>query len=199
MKATIIILSAVIIVLLIAVGALLFLRGNEDGWLCRNGQTELIGGQKDEHGCLAPAGYSWCEAKQKCLRVWEENCSKEPAGKGTIEGSLGYPSEGIPAMKICAENVAGNELTCTEKIILNKKYTYGKGYQLEVPAGTYRVFASLAYSVKTGGALDSYRAYYSQFVTCGIDADCPSHLPIDVTVKAGEAKTKIDPIDWYNM
>ena len=35
---------------------------------------QLIGGQKDEHGCLIAAGYSWCEAKQKCLRTWEEPC-----------------------------------------------------------------------------------------------------------------------------
>jgi|GEM_PF-3934956 len=34
----------------------------------------LIGGQKDAGGCLVGAGYSWCEAKQKCLRVWEEPC-----------------------------------------------------------------------------------------------------------------------------
>lgn len=37
-------------------------------------ERKLIGGQKDEHGCLTPAGYSWCEAKQKCLRIWEEGC-----------------------------------------------------------------------------------------------------------------------------
>lgn len=33
-----------------------------------------IGGKRDEHGCLGPAGYSWCELKHKCLRVWEEPC-----------------------------------------------------------------------------------------------------------------------------
>ena len=37
--------------------------------------NQLIGGQKDEHGCLIAAGYSWCQAKQKCLRVWEEACT----------------------------------------------------------------------------------------------------------------------------
>lgn len=37
---------------------------------------KLIGGQKDEHGCLIAAGYSWCEAKQECLRTWEEPCSE---------------------------------------------------------------------------------------------------------------------------
>lgn len=38
------------------------------------GVTRLIGGDKDSHGCLIAAGYSWCEAKQKCLRTWEEKC-----------------------------------------------------------------------------------------------------------------------------
>lgn len=33
-----------------------------------------IGGERDEHGCLPTAGYTWCEAKQKCLRTWEEEC-----------------------------------------------------------------------------------------------------------------------------
>jgi hypothetical protein len=37
----------------------------------------LLGGDKDEHGCIGSAGYSWCEEKQKCLRVWEEKCSDE--------------------------------------------------------------------------------------------------------------------------
>ena len=38
------------------------------------GDGQLIGGDKDEHGCLIAAGYSWCEPKQKCLRTWEEEC-----------------------------------------------------------------------------------------------------------------------------
>ena len=38
-------------------------------------QSRTIGGDKDEHGCLIAAGYSWCDEKQKCLRTWEENCT----------------------------------------------------------------------------------------------------------------------------
>lgn len=37
-----------------------------------------VGGEKDEHGCIGSAGYSWCQEKQKCLQVWEEPC-----GEGT--------------------------------------------------------------------------------------------------------------------
>jgi hypothetical protein len=33
-----------------------------------------VGGDTDAHGCLGPAGYSWCDPKSKCLRVWEEAC-----------------------------------------------------------------------------------------------------------------------------
>jgi len=39
-------------------------------------EKQLIGGDKDVHGCLIAAGYSWCEEKQKCLRVWEEGCDQ---------------------------------------------------------------------------------------------------------------------------
>ncbi|MFA6511946.1 MAG: hypothetical protein WCV86_02385 [Patescibacteria group bacterium] len=40
-----------------------------------NTNTGLLGGDSDEHGCIGSAGYSWCEAKQKCLRIWEEDCT----------------------------------------------------------------------------------------------------------------------------
>lgn len=36
----------------------------------------LVGNDLDIHGCKGSAGYSWCEIKQKCLRIWEEPCSE---------------------------------------------------------------------------------------------------------------------------
>jgi len=45
-----------------------------------NNTGDLIGGDTDEHGCLIAAGYSWCEAKEKCLREWEEPCEIRPEG-----------------------------------------------------------------------------------------------------------------------
>lgn len=39
-----------------------------------NSDQKLIGGDKDGHGCLVGAGYSWCESTQKCVRPWEEIC-----------------------------------------------------------------------------------------------------------------------------
>jgi hypothetical protein len=40
-----------------------------------------IGGNKDEHGCLTAAGYTWCESKAKCLRIWEEECKEIPQSR----------------------------------------------------------------------------------------------------------------------
>jgi len=34
-------------------------------------KEQLIGGEKDEHGCLGPAGYAWSEEAGACLRDWE--------------------------------------------------------------------------------------------------------------------------------
>jgi hypothetical protein len=36
--------------------------------------AEMPGADSDEQGCKASAGYSWCGNKNKCLRVWEEEC-----------------------------------------------------------------------------------------------------------------------------
>jgi len=45
----------------------------------------IIGGQKDEHGCLIAAGYSWCDAKQKCIRFFEENCTENASATNTAQ------------------------------------------------------------------------------------------------------------------
>jgi len=41
-----------------------------------NNDEPIIGGETDEYGCLIAAGYSWCQPKQKCLRIWEEKCTE---------------------------------------------------------------------------------------------------------------------------
>ena len=35
---------------------------------------QIVGNNRDGHGCIGSTGYTWCEAKQKCLRIWEEEC-----------------------------------------------------------------------------------------------------------------------------
>ncbi len=42
---------------------------------CRDKNRSIIHtGNRDKHGCLPSAGYTWCDSKQKCIRPWEESC-----------------------------------------------------------------------------------------------------------------------------
>ena len=34
-------------------------------------KTQLVGGDLDEHGCKASAGYTWSELRKECIRVFE--------------------------------------------------------------------------------------------------------------------------------
>jgi len=40
---------------------------------CSQGETSppLVGGDSDEHGCKASAGYQWCAKTARCERPWE--------------------------------------------------------------------------------------------------------------------------------
>jgi hypothetical protein len=44
-------------------------------------QPEKIGGQKDEYGCLTPAGYSWNSTIGACVRPWELDESQAKAAQ----------------------------------------------------------------------------------------------------------------------
>jgi hypothetical protein len=118
---------------------------------------------------------------------------------GVIEGSLSYPSEFIPDdMTISAENLATQKIYSTNKHLNAKKYQYKVGYKLTVPPGDYHVFAQLPDPAKYGADMaKDYRAYYSEFVKCGMSVNCKSHAPIVVKVKSGETVRGIDPQDWY--
>ena len=43
-------------------------------------EPEIIGGQRDEHGCLGPAGYSWSPIKSECIRIWKTGTLIEDPG-----------------------------------------------------------------------------------------------------------------------
>ncbi|WP_321962445.1 hypothetical protein [Paraburkholderia sp. J7] len=36
-----------------------------------NTASNRPGADRDAHGCIGSAGYSWCEATQRCERPWE--------------------------------------------------------------------------------------------------------------------------------
>ncbi len=72
-----------VVLALICVGIYLYqaskkTSGNEAN---NNPDNQIVGGDRDEHGCIGSAGYSWCALKNKCLRIWEENCDEQLAAE----------------------------------------------------------------------------------------------------------------------
>lgn len=53
-----------------------------------NQNNQMLGGDKDEYGCIGSAGYSWCPAKNKCLRIWEEPCEENTSSNNQKETDL---------------------------------------------------------------------------------------------------------------
>lgn len=37
----------------------------------------VVGGDKDAHGCIGSAGYSWSQSKQTCVRTWEYDATDD--------------------------------------------------------------------------------------------------------------------------
>jgi len=58
-------------ILIAAVGFFFFLRQSVEEKPIEEPDKELIGGNRDEHGCLGPAGYSYDEEIGVCIRSWE--------------------------------------------------------------------------------------------------------------------------------
>ena len=117
---------------------------------------------------------------------WRLDSATVGAVNGRLSGALQYPSSGIPPLSIFARNGDTGDVFSTE----TKRNQ--SSWSMAVPAGTYVVFAYLSESFDgnlVGG--------YSDFVTCGLQAGCPSHKLIAVKVEANKTITGVDVSDWY--
>ncbi|MBW3002214.1 DUF333 domain-containing protein [Candidatus Woesearchaeota archaeon] len=56
-----------------------------DGRIFTEVLPEPIGGQRDEHGCLGPAGYTWVATISGCARIWELDDQQKFAAKTAID------------------------------------------------------------------------------------------------------------------
>jgi len=78
------------VVVLLILGEFIYQKQNFS--IQKNG-VNIVGSDKDVHGCIGTAGYQWCEEKKKCIRSWEEKC-EILAGSDRDEhgciGSAGY-------------------------------------------------------------------------------------------------------------
>ncbi len=105
---------------------------------------------------------------------------------GAAEGTLGYPSEGIPPLVVYAINTEDkSKFYFTETSQNASKFTIEN-----IKPGTYHF---VAYQK----ANTSYSGGYSQAVLCGLLASCKDHSLIPVAITSGKMKSGIQIKDWY--
>lgn len=131
-------------------------------------------------------------------------------GEGTITGTLSYPSESLPSLKVCAVNTVNKKETCIQTSEDDDKYT------ITVQAGKYLVYVSDKYSKAYYTECDTYSnpsedprcnsnynesngSWNSEDFICFEDTTCKSAFtPLAITVEDKQAVTLPTIIQgWY--
>jgi len=124
---------------------------------------------------------------------------ESPVMPGSISGTVTFPSEGLPAQRVCAVPVNGvdAEAFCVDT---NDESPTPADFSIKrLPPGGYFVYAQL----KDPGAIGSdipttFKAYYDEYVRCGLKYECKDTTRIVVHVSAGADTPNILPHDWYH-
>ena len=123
------------------------------------------------------------------------------AQSGKITGKLTYPSEGIPSdMVLCVKVTSlyaeptycsNDSASVLRKAKIAFKLNYrAASYEISVPAASYYVYA-------TTSEMPGIKAYYDDFIRCGMSVECTSKTPIIVKVKAGQIRKGITVGDFW--
>ena len=107
------------------------------------------------------------------------------SGNGGLGGKLGYPSSGIPPMRIVAFRTNNLSEYYSITTVLNQGT-----YSMSLPPGQYYVVAYVIGGGLAGG--------YTQAVPCGLTAACADHSLIAVRVSSMVVlNNEVNLLDWY--
>ncbi|MFY2763997.1 hypothetical protein [Arenimonas sp. MALMAid1274] len=107
----------------------------------------------------------------------------------TLRGRVSYPSEELPAMRVCALDRSDPGRGICVRTDVNQPH-----YELAVPAGTWWL---LAWPQDTGAAGDpGLLSDASECLQTG-GVGCEDHALRDVEVAAGDVREGLDINDWY--
>lgn len=135
------------------------------------------------------------------LIIWGVMVFSAFAQTGKIAGKLTYPGEGIPPdLVLCVKTAGGNPVTfCSntrasllrENNIVFKVRTRAAVFEISLPTGSFYLYATVP-------EMGSMKAYYNEFVKCGMSVDCKSKRLIAVKVRPGQTTRGITVGDWYD-
>lgn len=119
---------------------------------------QLIGGQRDEHGCLGPAGYSWDPEVGACIRPWElKDADQKKAAKIAIAPMSYYVTvtsvEALNCTGCFIVNLQRNDNQNQFEIEL-ENWTYKQAQRTILPANDSPTEDQICASISSGGAME---------------------------------------------
>lgn len=105
---------------------------------------------------------------------------------GSIAGTTGYPSEGIPPLEIFA-------MKKSDYSVYFKTKTYANQQSFTIDDITPGIYVVVAYPLGADGLTGGY----TKAVACGLSVECTDHSLVEVEVVAGQTKSGIEVKDWY--
>lgn len=125
--------------------------------------------------------------------IFSLNFCLNAQNSGRITGKLTYPSDYIPPdMVLCLETT--NRTICSTSKNINgyvfKINPRTATYTITLPVGNYYIFGLT-------NEMRGVKAYYNEFVRCGMDVKCKSKKKILLEVKLGKTIRGITIGDWY--
>ena len=111
-------------------------------------QEELVGADRDEHGCITSAGFSWSELQQTCVQLWEAGVRLNPI---EVKGDDSV----ISAFVLFNKDESKAEIVLPKKegsVILDRKAEnlYEKGeYLYDNKEGALSINGKVAYKEET--------------------------------------------------
>jgi hypothetical protein len=106
-----------------------------------------------------------------------------------LRGRVSYPSEELPAMRVCALATEDVGLGYCVETAVNAPH-----YELRVPPGTW-ILLAWPRDTGTDGAPGLLSMASECLATSGLD--CDDHDFLELTVGAGETRESLDINDWY--
>lgn len=73
-------------------------------------ETEMVGNDKDEHGCIASAGYTWSEVQKDCIRLWEKGVRMTSVGDAEKSLFLVFSPDSTQVELFFSEENVPNEI-----------------------------------------------------------------------------------------
>ena len=111
---------------------------------------------------------------------------------GSITGNILYPSEGIPNdVKVTAVSLSDGKTY--DATVTNDGVQ--ATYSVSVPAGKYNIYGTRAGFKDAAGVV--WKAYYDQFVLCGMSTTCKDTSKIVLNVQASKTVSNVTIGDWY--